>query len=271
MASKEAKYINGYHPSVLRSHNWRTVENSAAYLIPYLRPDMHILDVGCGPGTITADFARLAPQGQVVGLEHSAEVLDKARENAAERGLTNIKFSVGDIHKLDFPDNAFDLVHAHQVLQHVGDPVKALSEMRRVTKPGGFVAVREGDFANQVYYPEDSCLEELLNLHATIARSLGGEPNAGRRIVSWAMKAGFLRENIKATASAWCYSSPKERAWWGDMWAERTVKSGLATSALEMGLATQERLEQIADALRKWAANEDGWYALMHGEILCTV
>jgi len=269
--SQDAKYINGHHSSVLRSHSWRTAENSAAYLLSSIRPDMHILDIGCGPGTITADFAALVPQGQVIGLENTAEVLEQGRATAASRGLTNLTFVIGDMHALDFPDDSFDIVHAHQVLQHVGDPIKALSEMRRVTKPGGVVATREGDFTYMAFYPDDGTLEKWKNLHVEVARALGGEPNAGRRLVSWAMKAGFDRSNITATASAWCYSTPEERAWWGDLWADRVVLSSFAKSTVDGGFATKEELEAISRAFRNWAAQEDGWFAMLHGEILCRV
>src|SRR5271170_6662076 len=134
-----ATYTHGHHESVLRSHTWRTAQNSASYLLPHIKPDMRILDVGCGPGTITADFAALVPQGQVIGLEYAPEVLKQAREFIDERELTNVQFAVGDIHALEYPNDSFDVVHAHQVLQHIPDPVQALKEMKRVTKPGGIV------------------------------------------------------------------------------------------------------------------------------------
>src|SRR5262245_25345231 len=53
--AREETYTHGHHESVLRSHRWRTIENSAAYLLPYLSPGLDVLDVGCGPGTITID------------------------------------------------------------------------------------------------------------------------------------------------------------------------------------------------------------------------
>ena len=58
-----ATYIHGHHESVLRSHTSRTAANCAGYLLPSLRLHMRILDIGCGPGTITADLAKLVPQG----------------------------------------------------------------------------------------------------------------------------------------------------------------------------------------------------------------
>ncbi|MGJ3561710.1 class I SAM-dependent methyltransferase [Streptomyces sp. INA 01156] len=80
-------------------------------------------------------------------------MLEQAGATAAGRGLTNTAFTVGDVHALDFPDDTFSVVHAHQVLQHVGDPVRALREMMRVTRPGGFVAVRDADYAAMTWYP----------------------------------------------------------------------------------------------------------------------
>ena len=87
------------------------------------------------------------------------------------------------MHALDFPDDTFDVVHAHQVLQHVGDPVAALREMRRVTRPGGVVAVRDSDYAAFTWFPQLPELDEWLDLYQRVARGNGGEPDAGRRLL----------------------------------------------------------------------------------------
>ena len=65
----EVEYTHGHHESVLGLHSWRTVQNSAAYLLPHLKPNMTLLDIGCGPGTITTDFATILHEGHVTGLE----------------------------------------------------------------------------------------------------------------------------------------------------------------------------------------------------------
>ncbi|KIJ59778.1 hypothetical protein HYDPIDRAFT_100082 [Hydnomerulius pinastri MD-312] len=266
-----AVYSHGHHESVLRSHSWRTAENSAGYLLKYLQPDMHILDIGCGPGTITADFARLVPQGNVVGVEYGTnDVLDKARKHAAEQGITNIDFQNGDICNLeDIPDDTYDVVHCHQVIQHIGDPVKALKEMKRVAKPGGLVAAREADAKAFAWFPESETMDEWMDVYQKVAYANGGEPNAGRRMVSWALAAGFQQKDINATTGTWCYSTPEERAWWSDMWADRTVNSTFSSNAIEKGLATREKLERISQHWREWGTKEDGWFALLHGEIVC--
>lgn len=269
--STTAVYTHGHHESVLRSHSWRTATNSAGYLLSSLQPHMHILDVGCGPGTITIDFATLVPQGQVTGLEPTPGILEQARANASQRGVDNVRFVVGSAYALDFPDATFDVVHAHQLLQHLGDPIQALREMRRVTKPGGFVAVREADFSAMTWYPEVEGLNEWRELYFKVARANGGEPNAGRRLVAWALKAGFDRASITTTAGTWCYSTPEERAWWSGMWADRTAQSAFAMGAIDHGFADKNELARFAQIWREWGTKDDGWFALLHGEIICHV
>ena len=172
-------YTHGHHESVLRSHRMRTAANSAAYLLPHLHESDSLLDIGAGPGTITADLAGLV--GRVTATEIGPEELDLSRATLAARGITNAGFSVQDAHALTFPDGSFDVVHAHQVLQHLADPVQALREMARVTRPGGVVAARDGDYAAFTWWPQLPELEEWLRLYRAAARANGGEPDAGRQ------------------------------------------------------------------------------------------
>jgi ubiquinone/menaquinone biosynthesis C-methylase UbiE len=267
MPSSSDTYLHGHHDSVLRSHRWRTAENSAGYLLPRLAPGARVLDVGCGPGTITVDLAARVPEGEVLGLDAAADVLDLARQEADRRGQGNVQFDTGDVYQLRFADGTFDVVHAHQVLQHLSDPVAALREMRRVCRPGGLVAARDGDYGGFFWYPEEPGLTEWQDLYRKVARALGGEPDAGRRLLSWARQAGFAE--IQASGSAWCYTGAEDRTWWGTSWAERLTKSPFGARAVEHGLATREDLERLARAWRRWAASEDGWILIPSGEILC--
>jgi SAM-dependent methyltransferase len=260
-----AVYTHGHHESVLRSHRWRTAANSAAYLLPHLEPHMTLLDVGSGPGTITADLAGLV--GHVTASEVTAEALELARAEVSARGLDNVDFAIADVNALQYEDDTFCVVHAHQVLQHVGDPVRALREMRRVTKPTGYVAARDSDYSAFAWYPRIPALDEWLALYQKVARGNGGEPDAGRRLLSWARAVGF--EDVTATSSTWCLSTPEDRAWWGGMWAERILRSAMAEQALATGAATEAELRRISDGWLEWAAAGDGWMSILHGEILC--
>jgi SAM-dependent methyltransferase len=269
MPKETAVYTHGHHESVLRSHRWRTAANSAAYLLPELRSGQDLLDVGCGPGTITADLAALVAPGTVTAVDAAEDVLDSARETARAQGVANVRFAVADVHALDFPDDSFDVVHAHQVLQHVGDPVRALREMRRVCRPGGVVAARDADYGGFTWFPEVPGLDEWRRVYRTVARANGGEPDGGRHLVSWARQAGFT--DIAATATTWRFATLEERAWWSGLWADRTVASGYAGLAVDGGHATRERLAEFGEAWRQWGAEDDGWFMVPHGEILCRV
>jgi ubiquinone/menaquinone biosynthesis C-methylase UbiE len=262
-----AAYTHGHHESVLRSHRWRTARNSAAYLIGQLRPGARLLDVGCGPGTITADLAELVAPGRVTAVDAAQDVLQSAARVAAERGLDNVEFRTADVHALDFADDTFDVVHAHQVLQHVADPVQALREMRRMCKPGGIVAARDSDYRGFVWYPQLPALDEWMDLYQRCARANGGEPDAGRRMLAWARAAGFA--DITPSTSTWCHADDADRAHWGGMWADRILHSAMADQARRDGHATEDDLRRISDAWRAWAADPDGWLSILHGEIIC--
>ncbi|MFZ0171699.1 MAG: methyltransferase domain-containing protein [Acidimicrobiales bacterium] len=250
----------------MRSHRSRTAANSAAYLLPRLRPGLELLDVGCGPGTITRDLARLVAPGAVVAIDAATDILDEARATCAEGGVDNVEFHQADAEALPFADASFDVVHAHQVLQHVQHPVRVLEEMRRVCRQGGTVAARDGDYHGQIWWPEEPMIDRWLELYSDVARNNGGEPDAGRRLVSWAKQAGF--SSIVSSASAWCADSSELCIWWADLWAERTTSSTLGARAVELGLADTAELGRIADGWRRWATSPDAWLAFLHGEIL---
>lgn len=142
-----AIYTHGHDEPVLRSHLPRTAANSAGYLVPHLRSGLTVLDVGCGPGTITIDLADLVAPGAVTAIEPVPDALGAAQQAAGER---SIRFEIADVHNLPYADGEFDVVHAHQVLQHVADPIGALREMRRVSR--GLVAARDADYHAMTWY-----------------------------------------------------------------------------------------------------------------------
>jgi ubiquinone/menaquinone biosynthesis C-methylase UbiE len=257
------RYTHGHHESVLRSHRWRTATNSAAFLLPHLRPGLSLLDVGCGPGTITADLARLLAPGRVVGMDRATEIVASA---AHEHGASNLTFEVGDVYDLAYDDESFDVVYVHQVLQHLSDPVAALAQMRRVVREGGLVAAREADFGAYAWYPTDERLTQWLAMYHAVTARNGAQADGGRRLVSWARAAGFT--DIVASSSNWTFHTPEERSWWGHLWADRTLESAFAHQALEYGLATREDLARFADAFRQWADADDGVFIVVNGEIL---
>jgi SAM-dependent methyltransferase len=261
-------YTHGHADAVLRSHRWRTADNSAAYLLPHLRPGLDLLDVGCGPGSLTADLARRVAPGRVIAIDSALAPLEEARGAAAAAGV-DVDVRVGDAYAIDLPDDSVDIVHAHQVLQHVADPVAVLREMARVCRPGGLVAARDGDYAAMTWAPRSASLDRWLEVYRSTARANGGVPDAGRALLGWAHAAGLA--DVTASASTWCFANAEDRRWWGGLWADRTGGTAYAQQAVAMGLSTPEELAEVADGWRRWAEQPDGWFAVLHGEILCRV
>jgi ubiquinone/menaquinone biosynthesis C-methylase UbiE len=266
----DTTYTHGHDDGVLRSHRWRTAANSAVYLSPHLAPGRTVLDVGCGPGTLTCDLARAVAPGRVVGIDAAADVVEAARADAAVSGPDNVTFEVADLFALPFADGSFDVVHAHQVLQHVADPVAALVEMRRVCRPGGRVAARDADYPTFTFWPPEPEVDRAIAAYGELTRRNRANWDAGRRLLALAHAAGF--DEVVPSASVWCFATPAERAWWGDLWADRFAAPGsfLGAQLVGHGLADRSDLDAFAAGWRHWAASGDGWFAVVHGEILAT-
>lgn len=260
------RYTHGHHDSVLRSHRWRTAENSAAFLLAHLAPGVSLLDVGCGPGTITAGLASRVEPGQVVAIDRAPSVVEAAAAAYPPTAHPNLHFATGDVYGLEFEDESFDVVVAHQVLQHLTDPVKAVREMRRVLRIGGLLAVRDADYGAFTWFPADPALDEWLDVYHRVARQNHAEADAGRRLASWVRSADF--SDLTVSSSNWTYATAAERSWWGGLWAERVEQSDLARQAVEYGIASRAQLGHYATAFRRWANAPDGLFIVPCVEVL---
>lgn len=254
-------YTHGHAPATLRQHGRRSAEEAAAFLLPELKPGMRLLDVGCGPGSITRGLAaRLAP-GEVVGIDLSEETLASARRDAAERGLDHLRYEAASVYELPFADASFDVVFAHQVLQHLRDPAAAVREMLRVLRAGGLLAVRDVDWGSVTYWPPDPWLDRFLEVHAKTWSQNGGEPQMGRKLRGLFNASPI--EDARITASQWCYASPAETLEWGDSYAERLLTSPMGARAVERGNASAADVEAMAAAFRAWARHPDAFWAFL--------
>ena len=258
------RYTHGYHEVIVGSYAQRTAQDCAAFLLPRLRPEARVLDLGCGPGTITVGLARRA--GSVVGVDVSKEMVEQATAFAANAGIDNVRFEVGSVYELPWEDDRFDVVHAHQVMQHLADPVRALREARRVLRPGGLVAVRDADFETMIHAPVEPEIERWRSLHHQVAATNGGEAHAGRFLLSWVLEAGFVEPVV--TSSAHTYADTAGRVSWGQMWAVRVLDSDFTRYAIDGGLATQAELREMSSAFRRWASQPDGFWAFLNGEVV---
>jgi ubiquinone/menaquinone biosynthesis C-methylase UbiE len=153
-----------------------------------LKNKENILDVGCGTGAVTLDIAQCT-KGNVTGIDIDTEKLEEARKVLSN--IPNIKIMEADVLNLPFEDETFDLVVFTIVLMYIKDQQKALNEMTRVTKAGGFVmATLEPDYASYISYPEDP----ISPLVQKKMENLGADLMTGRKLKFLFGSAGLKTE-----------------------------------------------------------------------------
>lgn len=258
-------YTHGHADAVLRSHRWRTAENSAAYLLGRLQPGMSLLDVGSGPGTLTVDLAKRVAPGLTVGVDLEPAVVAEAAALADGSGV-DVTFVAGDVAGIDAPAGGFDVVHAHQVLQHVGDPVGVLRTMASLTADGGTVAARDADYPAMTWWPHEPLLDRWMAIYLEVARRNGANPDGGRQLLSWAQEAGLT--DITYSTSTWTYCTEADLGWWTQLWSERITGTRLADQAVAYGLSTREELAAISTAWLEWGTRPGAVFVVLNGEVM---
>lgn len=258
--------MQGHSQAVIAAHSQRTVANSAAFLLPHLQPTFSLLDIGCGPGTITSGFCSYLPKGSIIGVDLGESVIAHAKSSHPSSEFPNLSFEVGDILKgLRWDDNSFDVVYFHQTVLHLPDPIGGLREAKRVLKPGGLLAMRETDTLN--WYPELPGLKKYNQCLDSMLKSKGARGLAARGLHTWAKEAGFERGKMDIGAGTQVYSTPEERRWWAKIHVDR-IRGEVGDKMLELGLLDKEGLEQMVNDFEQWAEDEDGWYAALQCEVI---
>jgi SAM-dependent methyltransferase len=190
-------YVHGY-----QSRETERLEDQAGALIELLHHDTSypagsvVLEVGCGVGAQTLTLARRSPEARFLSIDISAESITKAKHRVAAAGLTNVDFQQADIFDLPFENHSFDYVFVCFVLEHLSQPVKALSILETLISPKGTITVIEGDHGSTFFYPEnpdaDAAIESLIAMQAQV----GGNALIGRRLYPLMVKAGFNHVHV---------------------------------------------------------------------------
>lgn len=255
-------YSKGFQREISDTHSWRNVENSLHFMLEYIRESSSILDVGCGPGTITVDLASRVPNGKVIGIDTFEDLVLQGQLKALELNLKNITFEVASATSLPYENDSFDIVIAHQVLLHLADPKAAFEEMRRVVKPGGVVCCKDAELDSLFVSPlileapiRYYFLEKATGEHTSIK---GGRDNK-----AIALACGFNDENTKVSCSTWCFSSTHERAWFSNMHKQRLSK-------IEQYDKDNFTKDEIFKAWNRWANESGAVLVLCHLELICT-
>lgn len=202
---------------------------------------MSLLDVGCGPGTITLGLARYLNPGRVVGVDFGAGEVERASASAAEQQVSNVEFKVGDSTDLQFRDGEFDAVFSSAMLEHVPERERAIDEMPRVLKSGGVIGMRGGYLPGSIVGPETDALRRLKEIYVAVWISRGGIPDFGIRQAPLLAERGL--EEIRQTAS---YENRDPR---NTDYAGRILTDAFVESVERLGVSTRHELEQLSAAL----------------------
>jgi ubiquinone/menaquinone biosynthesis C-methylase UbiE len=187
----------GYHGDerLQEIYGMRELETEFPAICDLLSPDMNVLDVGCGPGTITVGVAQRVRPGMVTAIDAEQSSLQKAREQAEKAKAENVAFERGDAYSLRFSDGAFDLAYCRHILEWLVDPVRAIQEMMRVTKTGGHVAAQDHDLAGFAMYPSCPTFELIVRLGAETqtdeSRDKYEDFHFGRKLFGYFRQAGL--------------------------------------------------------------------------------
>lgn len=153
------------------------------------------VDLGCGGGDVTVELARrVGPAGKVLGIDTDTVVLDIARKEAIELGLTNVSFECHDVTTWQPLEN-FDVVYARFLLTHLPDPLKVLLDARRYLRPGGIVILEDIDFRGHFAEPTCPELQRSVAFYSATVRNRGGNPDIGPRLPALLRDAGY--QNIQ--------------------------------------------------------------------------
>jgi SAM-dependent methyltransferase len=240
----------------------------AGFLLPHLRPDMAVLDCGCGRGTITLGLAEAVPDGRVVGVDLDKDSLLVARCSAALMGRGNLAFIVADGRRLPFHDAAFDAVLCHSMLETLDDPTNVMAELRRVTKHGGVVGAASVDYGGLILAGEQIAgPRRFYDIRQQVWRAVGiAEPNMGRRLRGLFQEAGFGR--VEAFADYVSYGTPdRVKAFARDRAAECWDR-GLQAAATRYGIASVDELLHLAAAWGEWSKDPGAFFAFAWCRVL---
>lgn len=257
---------HGVTPELRRDYLKRTADRQAAFVAPFLRPGMRLLDVGCGPGTITVGLASAVAPGHATGIDHDAKHIEAAKALAAEQGVANLDFQAGDALALPFDDATFDAVFENNVFTHLaGNAGSAAREARRVLKPGGFLAARDVDAEAVLWGSINDGIRRFDEFFRRWHALRGSDIDLGKKLPAILREAGFT-DAVKSV-SADTKGTPEEVRSNAQMML--SLLDGPFGDAIRAhNWADGDTIDFIRQGIHTWADNPDAFFANVHVEVV---
>ena len=264
--SATPNYTIGFSESILQHLRRHTADTHAAHLLPYLKPGLRVLDLGCGPGTLSIGLAAAIAPGELYGVDMEPSQVDLARSIAEAGGYDNTTFQVGDVTELSFDDDSFDVVHGHSILAHVPDTQAVLVEAKRVLKPGGLVSIREWILEGSFLAPDFEIIGDAWSTLAELITADDGHPNIGRDLKRHLLEAGFT--DVRPAASFTSYTTTDDVGYISRVIEGWFLSADVRASATAYGVATQQHLDNLEHALKRWMSHPSAFGAVAYGEVI---
>lgn len=262
----EQQYTMGYDEEFQILLRRRSAASNASHLLPLLRPGMRLLDVGCGPGTISMGLAEAVSPGKICGIDMEESQIAMASAAAVAGGHTNAEFEVGDALDLPYGDGEFDVVHSHAVMMHVPDPARVALEMLRVLKPGGIVACRDLILSSCFTEPRLGDLENVWQVFGNLLAANGASPEMGKEIKGLLHDTGFV--NLDVTASFECFSAREDVDFFHGFASGWFFSEQTADAAEKLGLADAEKMDHWRGLFDQWHQHPAAFSTIAWGEAI---
>ncbi len=256
----QEEYIHGYTAEHRTFLSHRTAQREAAFFLPFLKPGMRLLDCGCGMGALTTSLAGFLAPGEVIGFDREESQVAAARAWAAEKGVKNVRFEVGSIYEIAYPDASFDAVFAYTVLEHTREPMQAIREMRRVLKPGGVIGLCDPDYEGQLWAPASPALTEVMQIMRRFSEE-HGSPYYSRHQRGYLLEAGFSPTQGFAQAAGG--GNDKMGPFMFGNIIKPTIDA-IRPWIVENGHATEEHIDELLAGIQAWSERPDAFFALIH-------
>jgi SAM-dependent methyltransferase len=237
----------------------RNAADYADFLLPHLTPDAHVLDVGCGSGTISFGLAKLA--GHVIGVDLDAAEFAETRNYANHIGLGNIEFQTGSVYALEVPTDTFDACLCHSMLEAIDRPLDALQEIRRTLKPDGVFGVACVEYGGLILAgPHEPLLRRFYAIREQLWQlDAGSDPYRGRALRGLLHAAGF--ERVVATTKYVCHGTDAAVKSFGIGRAADCRDEWYASAAQKYRLATSSDLDTMEQAWMEWSESPAAYAA----------